>query len=113
MSLFRDAYLRLGVRKQNWLRIEHLRRVCYAQQIFRRFIWRALARDAGAPTINQALGMHRYHGLARSASMGAHHSRCWASGRSRQVRRNTLTARMHFRVLMREGFAAHIRHARS
>ena len=47
MQTGRDTYIRLGVRQQNLLRLEQLRRLRTLRTLFRRAVWRALRRDSG------------------------------------------------------------------
>jgi hypothetical protein len=47
MQSVRDRYLRLGVRQQNWLRLEQLRRLYSLRFLFVRALLRSLQREAG------------------------------------------------------------------
>ena len=47
MHTERDTYLRLRVRKQNWLRLEQYRRICTLRTLLWRALLRSLLQDAG------------------------------------------------------------------
>ena len=103
MQTSRDTYVRLGVRQQNVLRLEQLRRLCSLRLLFRRALLRCLGRDR-ALTPRQRLWGHRQHTLLPPSTVTSrHNTRCRFSGRTRQAFRDTQVARMQFRQQMAEG----------
>lgn len=79
------------------LRLERLKRVVAARHILLQAALRALQADQHAPAQAKVLASQR---LALFSSWGRktkQRSRCWFSGRARQVRRSLLLARMHAR----------------
>jgi ribosomal protein S14 len=106
MNTQRDLYLRLEVRKQNWLRLEFYRRFVAQRFLYKRVCLRALARDAGLVAwqpVAISLSLAR---LPRQSRMTRAKTRCRVTGRTHQASRNINLARMEFRRVMREGSLA-------
>jgi ribosomal protein S14 len=99
----RDQRLRVGVRQVNWLRREHLRRVLYVMLRWRSVVAKVLSRDAGMSPLARVQGALGGAMLPRQARLTQHKTRCRVSGRSRQVCRRTLLARMHYRAALYDG----------
>jgi ribosomal protein S14 len=103
MHTERDAYLRLGVRQQNLLRLEQLRRLLTFRFLIRRTLCRSLARDAGLSLAQLTWTKREQALLPRAGVATRHNTRCRMSGRTRQAFRDTQTARMQFRQQVTEG----------
>jgi ribosomal protein S14 len=99
----RDSHLRLGMRQTLWLRREQTHRQRFLRELLFRWFLRALTRDAGLPACGRVIAAQRRHQLSRVAAVTRHRTRCFYSGRARQVPRLLCAARMHFRTLAREG----------
>lgn len=103
MHTERDTYVRLGVRQQNLLRLEQLRRVRTIRMLLRRVLFRSLGRDAGV-TSQQLIWAYRTKTqLSRSSVLTRHNTRCRLSGRTRQAFRDVQLARMQFRQQAADG----------
>jgi len=106
MNTQRDTYLRLEVRKQNWLRLEFYRRFVVQRFLYKRVCLRALGRDAGLAAW-QAIGANlSLARLPRQSRVTRAKTRCRVTGRTHQAFRNINLARMEFRRAMREGSMA-------
>jgi ribosomal protein S14 len=103
MQTSRDTYVRLGVRQQNLLRLEQLRRLCSLRTLFRRALLRCLGRDEGLTPSQRLWAYREWVLLPRSTTTSRHNTRCRFSGRARQAFRDTQLARMQFRQQMAEG----------
>ncbi len=103
MNTSRDSYIRLEIRKQNWLRLEFYRRFIAHRLILKRSCLRALRRDASL-SLKQgiAVSVALVH-LPKQSRVTKVTTRCRVTGRSRQAFRNIQLARMEFRRAMREG----------
>jgi ribosomal protein S14 len=103
MQSIRDTQLRLGVRQQNWLRLEQLRRLCSLRALFIRAVLRSLKRDRGLARPQRLWCQRRWELLDRQTVTTRHNTRCRFSGRTRQAFRETQLARMQFRQFFAEG----------
>ena len=103
MHTARDTHLRLGVRKQNWLRLEHLHRVRAAQVLLWRALFRSLQREESLSTRQRIWVRRQQLALPRMAVVTKHNTRCRVSGRTRQAFREVQLARMQFRQHVMEG----------
>lgn len=99
----RDQHLRLGIRQQNWLRLEQLRRLSAARLVFLRVILRSLAREASLTRKQQLWRGRWFDFLPRATQRTKATTRCRYSGRTRQAFRDTQLARMQFRLFFSEG----------
>jgi ribosomal protein S14 len=108
MHFNRDHHLRLGSRQLNLLRFEHYKRVVYSTQNWRTLILRFILRDEGLSFRLRALSYHRLNSLTKASRGTRHSSRCWVSGRARQVSRKVFLARMHYRAALSGGFLPHL-----
>ncbi len=103
MNTNRDSFIRIEVRKQNWLRLEFYRRLI-AQRFYKRVCLRALKRDASLSFQQKiATGVALTY-LPKQSRLTKITTRCRVTGRSHQALRNVQLARMEFRRAMREGF---------
>jgi ribosomal protein S14 len=103
MHTNRDQHLRLAVRKQNWIRIEQLRRTRAASAMLWRALLRCFMRDGGLTRAQGAWAQRTHLSLSRAAAVTQQSTRCRVSGRARQAFRDVQLARMHFRQHMAEG----------
>jgi ribosomal protein S14 len=103
MHTDRDSYLRQRVRKQNFIRLEHFRRVCTAYTLVWRILLRSLLEDSSLTVRQRTWAKRRHAVLSRMTATTRHNTRCRVSGRARQAFRDTQLARMHFRQYMSEG----------
>jgi len=112
MTVARDAYLALAVRKQNLLRLEHKRRTAAASVTLRRLLLRALLREASLSLFTKTLVAQRLHALSTWSRVTKHRTRCLSTGRARQARRRHLLARMQLQSLHAEGMLPSLQHSR-
>lgn len=103
MQTGRDRYIKLGVRQQNTLRLEQLRRVRSLRFLLRRALLRCLGRDAGLAQTQRLWTQRTFSQLPRASVTTRHNTRCRLSGRARQAFRDTQLARMQFRQQFAEG----------
>jgi ribosomal protein S14 len=113
MNTSRDSFIRLEVRKQNWLRLEFFRRFLSHKFLFKRIILRALARDASLSVWRRISVSLAVSSLPRQSRTTRANTRCRVSGRAHQAFRNVQLARMEFRRAMREGSMVGLRLGRS
>lgn len=113
MFLARDKHLDLGQRQTALLRLEHYKRICSAKRSKQRTLLKALYSDAGVELENKPFVKHKLQSFSIWEKSTKSRSRCWQSGKSRQVKRNILLSRMHFKDAMSEGVLTGIRLQRS
>ena len=113
MHFNRDSHLRSGVRKLNWLRLEHYKRVCFVLNQWRYLILRSITRDSGLTLSARSVARQHLAKLPASTRSTKHTTRCWVSGRARQTTRRFLLARMHYRAALSEAHLPHVTLRRS
>jgi hypothetical protein len=103
MHFQRAQQVKLGVRQLNWLRLTQLHKVLGLRSKLQRLIFRAGKRDAGLQPLRWVFSQTRQRVSARTQRLERATSRCFVSGRSRQVQRQTQLARMHYRAAFTAG----------
>jgi len=103
MNTQRDSFLRLEVRKQNWLRLEQYKRIVAQRYVFKRACLRALKREGSLTFWQKTNVMLSLAHLPRQSRITKFSTRCRVTGRAHQALRNVQLARMEFRRATREG----------
>lgn len=103
MSFSRDFKIKLAVRKTNLLRLEYYKRVKSEKVETSKIFIKSLIRDDGLELANKSILKQKLHTYSTWERVTKHRSRCWTSGRARQVQRSSLLSRMHLRSHMSEG----------
>jgi ribosomal protein S14 len=103
MNTQRDSFLRLEVRKQNWLRLEIYKRLVCQKFLLKRICLRTLKREASLKfwqKVGVSISLVYLPKQSRSTKLS---TRCRVTGRTHQAFRKSQLARMEFRRVMREG----------
>lgn len=103
MGTLRDKYIRKAGRCTGLLRLERHRRSCFLRVTLIRNYLSSLLHDSGLSRQDKVLLDFIYQRFSSQSTITKHNSRCRSSGRSRQVSRKTIMARMHFKQLAAEG----------
>lgn len=103
MHTTRDTQLKMKVRQQAWLRLEHWRRYHATLAMLTKMLLRGLYHDASLSLKQRALVRIGFSHISRRAGLTKHATRCRVSGRVHQTNRYTQLARMHCNQSLAEG----------
>lgn len=109
MGTIRDRYIKKAGRPANLIRLEAFRRLQFRRVAFFRSFILSILHDSGLSRRDRVLVSSIYSRFSSQSTVTKHRSRCKATGRSRQVKRNVLLARMQFKLLASEGQLPNLR----
>lgn len=76
MTLSRDRYIALRIRKKNLIRLEHYKRVCASSVLVKRLVLKCLLADDGVAEAPKALASQKYHQIKTWSRSTKHRTRC-------------------------------------